>query len=128
MQQILELIHTDGASELWRPTKPSANLMQISDQPRVGDFLVDNGDGSHFLRPEAMHVKIKSVENANLALDLVGHEVPNWFMHLMHTHQINFDNNIMNLNGHELKAGFTIVFDGVNARVEEGTGEVVTHH
>lgn len=128
MQQILELIHTDGASELWRPTKPSVNLMQISGEPRMGDFLVDNGDGSHFLRPEVMHVKIKSVQGSTLALDIDGFDVPNWFMHLTHTKQINYDDNVMNLNGQELKAGYTVVFDGVHARVEEGSSEVVTHH
>jgi len=100
--------------------------MQFNGTPRLGDFMIERDGHIHFLRPEAKEVRIKSVKGDQLQVDIEAHELPNWFTHLMHTHQINFDNSVMNLNGVELKEGVVVVFDGKTARVEEY--ETVTHH
>lgn len=128
MQQILELVHIEGNSEVWRPVPQGADCMQFSGTPRLGDFMIEREGHLHFLRPEAKEVRIKSVKGDQLQVDLEAAAVPNWFVNLMHTHQINFDNNVMNLNGAELKDGVLVVFDGKTARVEEPSSEIVTHH
>lgn len=126
MQEILELVHIEGSSEVWRPVAQGADCMQFNGTPRLGDFMIERDGHIHFLRPEAKEVRIKSVKGDQLQVDLDANELPNWFANLMHTHQINFDNNVMNLNGVELKDGVVVVFDGKTARVEEY--ETVTHH
>lgn len=128
MQQILELVHVDGGSEVWRPVTVAANLMQFVGTPRVGDFMVENSTGNHFLRPEATRVTVKSVNGDQLQIDLGPDELPNWFANLMHSRQINNDNGVMNLNGQPLEAGVDIVFDGKTAVVEKQDGTVLSTH
>lgn len=128
MQQILELVHTEGTSEVWRPVDRAANCMQFTGAPRLGDFMIEQEGHLHFVRPEATRVRVKAVTGDQLQIDLEAQDLPNWFAHLMHTHQINFDNKVMNLNGQELKAGVYVVFDGQTARVEDPNVETITHH
>lgn len=127
MQEIFELVHREGSTEVWSPVKPSINLVQFSGDLKMGDFMIEQGGNRHFLRRELTRVLIKDIIGDQLQIDLGQDELPNWFIHLMHTRQIN-NNGVMNLNGQELKAGMVIVFDGQTARVESEDGTVLSTH
>lgn len=127
MQEVFELVHVDGRSQVWSPVVPAMNIVRLSGEPELGDFMVEHGNAHHFLRRELTRVTIKDVTGDQLQIDLGPDELPNWFSHLMHTRQIN-NNGVMNLNGQELKAGMVIVFDGQTARVESEDGTVLSTH
>lgn len=116
MHALFEMVSKDP--ETWTPIEKLGPVMQLIGEPKVGDFMAEQGGQTVFLCTEVTRVRVSKVEGINIQFE-AGRGIPNWFHQVQNAIQATPGG--IFFGGMQIHEGDHLVADGRTVRLEKAS-------